>query len=75
MDGSMKAQMPYETGETPAVGDHITKRGRLGIITHVQLRYPSFAGRDAVGIRWEDDGTEVAVNVADEFRLVRRGGA
>jgi len=66
--------MPYASGETPIVGDRVkTSAGRTGVVTWVQLNYPSTPGHDAVSIKWDDGGTGIGVAMADEFILVRRG--
>lgn len=67
--------MPYRTGETPMVGDHVKKlgTGRLGTVTQVQLNTTSLGGRDQVSVNWDDGGLSIAVSVADEYELVRRG--
>jgi hypothetical protein len=65
--------MSYATGETPEVGDHVVSRqGRPGVITWVQLDYPSTPGHDAVSIKWDDGGVGIGIAMADEFRFVRR---
>jgi hypothetical protein len=67
--------MPYRTGEIPMVGDHVKKlgTGRLGTVTDAQLNSSSHGGRDQVSVNWDDGGLSVAVSVADEYELVKRG--
>ena len=65
--------MPYASNETPMAGDHVrTATGRTGVVTHVQLNYPSMPGHDAVSIEWDDRGIGIGVAAADEFYLVGR---
>lgn len=66
--------MPYASGEEPKVGDHVkTAAGHTGVITHVQLDYPSMPGHNAVSVKWDDGGVGVGISVAAEYYLVRRG--
>jgi hypothetical protein len=62
--------MPYLSGQTPNIGDRVKHRGgKTGTVTHVQLNYPSFAGRDAISVKF-DDGSAVATAVADEYTRI-----
>jgi hypothetical protein len=64
--------MPYTDGCTPTVGDRVKHQGgKTGTVTYVQLNYPSFSGRDAVSVKF-DDGSSVAISLADEYTLVSR---
>ena len=57
----------------PKVGDHVkTADGRTGVITHVQLNYPSMPGHDAVSVKWDDGGVGIGVTVAAGHYLVSR---
>lgn len=65
--------MPYTCGKSPEEGDRVRHRsGKTGTVTSVQLNYPSFAGRDAVAVKY-DDGTAVGVAAADEYTLMSKG--
>jgi len=62
--------MPYRDGGIPTKGDQVRHvGGKSGTVTWVQLNYPSFSGRDAVSVKF-DDGSSVGVSVADEYTLV-----
>lgn len=63
----------YIGGEEPKLGDHVKSgAGRPGIITHVQLNYPSTPGHDMVSVKWDDGGVGIGMALADEFHLVSR---
>jgi hypothetical protein len=48
--------MSYIGGEEPRKGDHVKREnsGRTGLITWVQLSYPSTPGHDAVSVNFDD---------------------
>jgi hypothetical protein len=66
--------MPYESGETPAVGDKVrhVKGGRSGIITNVALNQGHLRGADSVSVEWDDGGVGIGNALADEFTLAER---
>jgi hypothetical protein len=49
--------------------------GRTGLITWVQLNYPSTPGHDAVSVKFDDGGVGVGLAMADEYSLVERGSS
>ena len=62
--------MPYNTGETPEVGDRIFDlEGRLGAVTHV-IMWGS--GRTELVIKWDDGTTGIRYLTHEDFELVRR---
>lgn len=62
--------MPYISGETPAVGDHVNNKWEQpGTVTAV---HPARDGHEQVGIRWDDGGDEVPSISAAEFTLLSR---
>jgi hypothetical protein len=69
--------MSYIGGEEPRKGDHVKheKSRRTGVITWVQLNYPSTPGHDAVSVKLDDGGVGVGLAMADEYSLVERGAS
>jgi hypothetical protein len=65
--------MPYESGETPEIGDHVRHRsGKLGKITAVMLNQGHLRGEDAVRVMWDDGSVGIGNALAAEFSLVSR---
>lgn len=63
--------MPYLSGETPKERDRVRNRsGKSGTVTHVELNNPSTPGHDVISVKF-DDGSAVAVSLADEYTRIR----
>ena len=65
--------MPYQSGETPAIGDHVTNQsGKPGKITAVALNQGHLRGEDSVRIQWDDGSIGIGNALAREFIFVRK---
>jgi hypothetical protein len=66
--------MPYESGETPAIGDHVRSvmSGRTGeIFAAVALHQANLKGADMVSVQWDDGGVGFT-QLASAFVLVSK---
>jgi hypothetical protein len=62
--------MPYASGESPEVGDHVkNKWEQPGTVTSVHSAYN---GDEHVSIRWDDGGADLPLTPATEFTLLSR---
>jgi uncharacterized protein (TIGR00369 family) len=65
--------MPYTSGETPEVGDHVkNKWEQPGTVIAV---YAAQDGDEQVSIRWDDGGDDLPLASAAEFALLSRRSA
>jgi uncharacterized protein (TIGR00369 family) len=66
----MEAIMPYASGETPEVGDHVkNKWEQPGTVIAV---YAAQEGDEQVSIRWDDGGDDLPLASPAEFALLSR---
>jgi hypothetical protein len=62
--------MPYATGETPRIGDHVVHTsGKPGKITNVALNQGNLRGEDSVRVQWDDGSVGISMALASEFRF------
>ncbi len=66
--------MPYQSGETPMMGDHVRHRsGSLGVVKHVDLHPGNMPpGNEQVSVEWDDGGVGLSASLAAEYTLVSR---
>jgi len=65
--------MPYTSGETPEVGDHVkNKWEQPGTVIAV---YAAQDGDEQVSIRWDDGGDDLPLASAAEFALLSRSSS
>lgn len=60
--------MPYASGETPEIGDHVIYRtGQSGKITAVNLNQGNLRREDSVRVQFDDGSIGIGMALAGEF--------
>jgi len=64
--------VPYKTGETPKIGDHVKNRvGRIGIVIEIQQGFGEMID-DKLTIKWDDGSVPIWDYFAGDFSLISR---
>lgn len=65
--------MPYASGETPEIGDHVIYRnGKTGKITAANLNQGHLRGEDSVRVQFDDGSIGIGNALASEFQFVSK---